>query len=223
MADKKRIPAYLVPAAAGIIITLILFLVITASTSVEVLIKDREGRFFRARALFVAGSALVCRRDTTGFSSKKEALQNKDTGRSIALLSLKRIEFIEIISSPEDEGSALGAWQPSLKDFIGDYSMNAAGNRGYLSLRASGGYLYGTIRFPDWGRGATEYLKNVGIASGKLYFTRSATTRQELARLGATAYFTQYYSGEYLRSGNLIRGYYTVQGVRKPWEAVKTK
>jgi hypothetical protein len=223
MYDKKRIAAYLIPAVAGIILTLLLFLVITASTSLEVLIKDREGNFYRARALFVAGSVLVCRRDTLGFATRKEALQNRDDGRSLTLLSLKRIEFIEITGGSGEQGPALGAWQPALKDYIGDYSMNAAGNRGYLSLRASGSYLYGTIRFPDWGRGGTEYLKNVGIANGKLYFTRSVTTRQELTRLGANAYFTQYYSGEYLRSGNLVRGYYTVQGVRKSWEAVKTR
>jgi hypothetical protein len=92
-----------------------------------------------------------------------------------------------------------------------------------MSLRAGGGSLYGTIRFPDWGRGATEYLRNVRIVGGKIYFTRSATTAKEIRRLGTTSYFTQEYSGEYFRSGNFIRGYYTVQGARKSWEAFKTK
>ncbi len=223
MPDKKRIMAIVFPLAAGAlaVVAIICFLAVIARY--DALVKDTDGNFYRARALVIAGDTFICSRDTLNYSTKQGALQGKDTERSLSLVSMKRVEYIEIIGGKDEEGPALGAWQPSLKDYVGDYTVNAAGNRGYLSLRAGGGYLYGTIRFPDWGRGATEYLKNVGIANGRLYFTRSVTTQQELRRIGANAYFTQQYSGEYLRSGNLIRGFYIVNKERRQWEAYKNR
>jgi len=223
MPDKKRIKAVAVPLAAGILISIALAFLMAAFARYDALVKDTSGRFYRARALIVAGNAFICSRDSSGYTTKREALQAKETGRSLSYRSMEEIEYIEFFGPKEDAGETLGAWQPSLKDYLGDYTVNAAGNHGYLSLRAGGGYIYGTIRFPNWGRGATEYLKNVGIANGRLYFTRSVTTPQELRRLGANAYFTQQYSGEYLRSGNLIRGFYMVNRERKPWEATKNR
>lgn len=222
MPDKKRILAILIPMGAGLFLAAALFFFMAIAAGYNALVKDTSGNFYRARALFVAGNLFICSRDASNYPSKQEALKGRDTGRSLSLVSMKEIEVIEL-SGKDEAGPALGAWQPSLKDYVGDYTVNAAGNRGYLSLRASGGYLYGTIRFPDWGRGATEYLKNVGIANGRLYFTRAVATPQELRRVGANAYFTQQYSGEYLRSGNLIRGFYTVNRERKQWEAYKNR
>jgi hypothetical protein len=223
MPDKKRIIAIAVPLAAGIIITVTIAFLMAIFAPYDALVKETSGSFYRARALFIAGNVLISSRDTSAYPTKREALQSKETGRSLSLRSMKGVEYIEFFGTKEEPGEALGAWQPTLKDYVGDYTVNAAGNHGYLSLRAGGGYVYGTIRFPNWGRGATEYLKNVGIANGKLYFTRSVTTQQELRRLGANAFFTQQYSGEYLRSGNLIRGFYIVNRERKPWEATKNR
>lgn len=218
--NKKRIFAILLPLLGGIALTILVVLITTVSMRQNVMIKDAAGNFYQARSLIVAGRMMLCSRDPSNYPTKKAALDSAIEERKLSAVSMKNIAFIEIMSSPE-EGEGLGAWQPGLKDFIGDYVVNAAGNHGYLSLRASGGYVYGTIRFPDWGRGATEYLKGVRIAGGKIYFTRSVTTAQELKRVGGSAYFTQQYSGEYFRSGSLIRGFYTVQGARKPWEAQK--
>ena len=223
MPDKKRIMMIALPFGAGLLLATVLLFLMAAFARYDALVKDTSGNFYRARSLFIAGNTFICSRDPSNYPTKQGALQGKETGRSLSFMSMKQIEFIEITGGKEEEGPALGAWQPSLKDYIGDYTVNAAGNHGYLSLRASGGYLYGTIRFPNWGRGATEYLKNVGIANGRLYFTRSVTTQQELRRVGANAYFTQQYSGEYLRSGNLIRGFYIVNKERRQWEAYKNR
>jgi len=222
IADKKHIKIAAVSLSAGILAAVILLFLLAAFARYDALVKDAAGNFYRARSLFIAGNVFICSRDSSNYPTKQGALQGKDTGRTLSLVSMKQVEYIEI-SAKDEAGPALGAWQPSLKDYVGDYTVNAAGNHGYLSLRASGGSLYGTIRFPDWGRGATEYLKNVGIYNGKLYFTRSVTTPQELRRIGASAYFTQRYSGEYLRSGSLIRGYYIVNKERKQWEAYRNR
>lgn len=219
--DKKRITAFALPALAGMAFLLILLLVMTVSSGYEAIIKERSGGYYRARSLFIAGTLFICTRDSMTFTSRSLAAASPADKRGLSIMSLNSVEFIEIIPGTEDEGPRLGSWHPALKDYIGDYTVNAAGNHGYLSLRASGSAIYGTIRFPDWGRGATEYLKNVRIVKGKLYFTRSVTTAQELKRLGASAYFLQQYSGDYYKSGNLIRGFYVVHGERKAWEANK--
>ncbi len=208
---------------AGITIALGVIIYMASSAKYDVLIKENNGSYYRAQALVVAGDALICRRDPGNFPTKKEAVESKETGRKLSYISMKQIETIQIMSPQEESGPSLQAWQPLLKDYVGDYTVNAAGNRGFMSLRAGGGGLYGTIRFPEWGRGTTEYLKNVRIVGGKIYFTRSATTPYEIKKLGTNKYFIQNYSGEYFRSGSYIRGTYSVQGEMKSWEAVKNK
>lgn len=222
MPDKKRIKAMAIPLAIGIALSLAVLIIMTLSAGYDVLVKDASG-YYRARSLFIAGNVFFCSRDEASYPTKKQAIDSLAAGTDLSFISMKQVEFIEIVWRGDETGPALGEWQATLKDYIGDYQMNAAGNRGFLSLRASGSYVYGTVRFPDWGRGATEYLKNVRIAGGKIYFTRSATTAQELRRIGGNAYFVQQYSGEYLQSGRMIRGFYTVYGARKTWEAVKTR
>ncbi len=217
---KRRIFTILLPVLGGMALALVIVLIMTVSARQNVLVKDAAGNFYRARSLIIAGQAVIYTRDPADHKTRKAALDSSPEERKLSAVSLKNIAFIEIVSSP-DEGEGLTAWQPGLKDYIGDYVVNAAGNHGYLSLRASGGYVYGSIRFPGWGRGATEYLKGVRIAGGKIYFIRSVTTPQELKRVGANAYFSQQYTGEYFQSGSLIKGFYTVQGQRKQWEARK--
>jgi hypothetical protein len=216
----RRAFTILLPLLGGMALAILVILVMTVSARQNVLVKDTDGNFYRARSLVVAGPAVLCSRDPADYTTRKAALESASEERRLSVVSMKRIYFIEVMAAA-DEGEGLGAWQPGLKDLIGDYVVNAAGNHGYLSLRASGRTVYGTVRFPDWGRGATEYLKGVSISGRKIYFTRSVTTAQELKRVGANAYFTQVYSGEYYQSGKLIKGYYTVQGQRKPWEARK--
>ena len=223
MIDKKRIRAILIPLFIGLFLIIAAMVIMTVSSGYDVLVKDTDGGFYRAHGIFIAGNLLICTRDSLTFTTRNDAFQSKEENKNFSIISMRQVQFIEVISRPNDSGPALGAWQPSLKDYIGDYTVNAAGNHGYLSLRASGGYLYGTIRFPEWGRGATEYLKYVRLVDGKIYFTRSITTPQELQRIGGNSYFVQQYSGEYFQSGSLIRGYYTIQGSQKTWEAVKSR
>lgn len=223
MIDKKRIRALLIPLLIGMFSVIAVIVIVTVSSGYDAIVKDTDGGYYRAYGLFIAGNLFICSRDSLTFTSRNDAFQSKAENTDFSINSMKNIQYIEVLTSPDASGPALGAWHPSLKDYIGDYTVNAAGNHGYLSLRASGSYLYGTIRFPEWGRGATEYLKNVRLIEGKIYFTRSITTPQELQRIGGNSYFIQEYSGEYLQSGSLIRGYYTIYGTRKTWEATKNR
>lgn len=218
--NRRRVFTILIPILGGLALAIVIVLVMTVSSRQKVLVKDMAGNYYRARSVIIVGPVVVYSRDPAGYPNRKAAIESASEERKLSVVSLKSIAFIEIMAAP-DEGEGLAAWKPGLKDFIGDYVVNAAGNHGYLSLRASGGSVYGTIRFPGWGRGATEYLKGVRISGGTIYFIRSVTTPQEMKRLGASAYFTQQYTGEYFQSGRLIKGYYTVYGQRKQWEARK--
>lgn len=220
MDEKKRRISIL---TAGISMLVIALVLLAAFSRHNVLIRDDAGSYFRARTFFIAGGLILCSRDRSGHAARAEALRSDRSDAGLTLISLKHVQLIELTDAHADDGTGLSEWKPGLRDYIGDFQLNAAGNRGYLSIRASGGTVYGTVRFPDWGRGATEYLKSMAIVNGRISFIRSATTRQELSRLGASSSFIQVYSGEYLRSGSLIRGFYTVQGQRKAWEAVRTR
>jgi len=222
MNDNKKKKDLLAPLAGGALLFLALIVLLIAFSSYHALIRDSDGNFYRAGALFIAGDALVCVRDTSPYATRQEALDGREGSMGLSFFSMKRIDFIEMIQDQEEAALPPG-WRPTLQDYVGDYTVNAAGNRGYLSLRAGKGAIYGAIRFPEWGKGATEYLKNVRIADGKIYFIRSAVTSYERYRLGVRYNFVQVYTGEYRRSGNLIRGFYTVDGARKPWSAVKTR
>jgi hypothetical protein len=223
MGEKKQNRIIIICLAMGIILPVAVIILITALSKYDVLVKETSGSFYRARGLFVAGNLGICVRTTASFATKKQALDSGEPATNLSFISMNQVEAIEVLIGRDEKGQVLPGWQPTLKDYIGNYTINAAGNHGYMALRASGGYIYGTIRFPEWGKGATEYLKNVKIVSGKIYFTRSATTQQEIRRLGASSYFVQYYSGEYFRSGNYIRGYYMVKEEKKSWEAAKNR
>jgi len=112
-------------------------------------VKDTDGGFYKAHGLFIAGNLFICSRDSLTFTTRNDAFQSREENTDLSLISMKKVQFIEVISRPDDSGPALGAWQPSLKDYIGDYTVNAAGSWVPVAAR-SGGYLYGTIRFPEW-------------------------------------------------------------------------
>ena len=130
MIEKKRILAITIPLFIGIALSLAVILILTASSKYDVLVKETDGGFYRARALFIAGNAFICSRDSSTFTTRKDAFQSKEESKNLSFILMKQVEFIEVISRPDDSGPALGSWQPSLKDYVGDYTMNAAGNHG---------------------------------------------------------------------------------------------
>ncbi|MBN2077420.1 MAG: hypothetical protein JW838_00545 [Spirochaetes bacterium] len=219
--DKKTSIVALSAFVAAVALAIIIMIIMAAAARYSFLIHDTAGKYYRGRALVVVGGVLVCRREPTAHPSRAAAMRAAEEPRSFTFMNMRGIRHIEIIPDREEEPPE--GWQPALRDYLGDYTINAAGNDGRLSLRAGKEGVYGTIRFPGWGKGATEYLKNVRIANGAIYFVRSVTTRQEQARLGASRTFVQVYRGAYYRSGTRISGHYTVDGMRKQWDAVKTR
>jgi hypothetical protein len=207
--------------ALVILLMLILVIAALAASSYTVLVKDTDSRYFRAKALFIAGDVVFFLKDGTRYDTRAQAIETMDLRYRPAFALMKTISLIEILPDIEVPGPTEGAAVPPM--YLGNYRLNAAGNNGYLYLRYQNGAAYGSVRFPGWGKSPFEPLKRLYIAGGRIGFTRSITTRDELERAGTNIPFVQEYSGFYSRDGNIIHGHYRVGGSRKAWEAYKIK
>jgi len=159
---------------------------------------------------------MLCKKDASVFAGRDEALKNKQENYSLAVLTVRDLAFIEIIPEIVVSGAIDGI-------YLGMYLVSVTGHVGYLYLLAKDDVMYGTIRFPQWGKGAAEPLKNVYFSNGKINFTRSVTNSSELREVGSNNYFVQQYSGEYSQDGTFIKGFYIKDGARLLWEAQRIK
>ncbi|PKL37778.1 MAG: hypothetical protein CVV44_15690 [Spirochaetae bacterium HGW-Spirochaetae-1] len=216
---KKILQSRIFQAAIIILVLFIIAVICTITQSRTCLVKNSESQYYRARSLFIMGNTLVCRKGTSEYNKREEALSG-ETGFTLTLVNLKDIALIEFMPDEEQAEEA----GPVPTRFLGSYNIIVAAHQGFLYLWSKDGRAYGSIRFPHWGRGVAEPLKGVYISSsGNIRFTRSVTTRAEQSRVGSSTYFTQGYYGKYYKNGNFIKGFYTREGHRGLWEAVRKK
>lgn len=109
----------------------------------------------------------------------------------------------------------------SISAYLGSYTIRIAQYRGILRIWTKKGKHYGTVRFLNWGKGATEYVKNVSVRNSQIYFVRSITTEAERKRTGATRYFTQRYYGRISSDRKVIQGHYNDAGAEVSWTATR--
>ncbi len=212
---KKKKPLIISLVILLLLITSFLFLLIIPNR--DALVRSREGSYFRARNILVAGPLAVMLASENRFRSRKKALAQQQSDFHLKLFTIKELQLIEFIETEEDTEDT-GIIPPY---YFGTYKIIAAAHRGILKLWVHNGGVYGSIRFPHWARGKTEYLKGVRIRGNNIRFTRSVTTLKEQRRIGSSAYFTQVYYGKYYLKGKKIKGYYTRNGHRGLWEANK--
>ena len=117
-------------------------------------------------------------------------------------------------------GSKAGA-EVTITAYIGSYTIRIAQYRGILKIWTEKGKHYGTLKFLNWGKGATEYLKNVSVRNSQIYFVRSITTDAERKRTGATRSFTQRYYGRISGDRKVIQGHYNDAGAEVIWTATR--
>lgn len=207
---------------AVIIITAIFLFLLTSFLTLlilprrDALVQLREGSYFKARNVLVAGPVALMLADTERFKYRKKVLGHVPSDMNLSIFSLENLRLIEFLETKED--TTPGVIPPY---YLGSYKIIAAAHRGYLKLWMRNGRVYGSIRFPNWARGVTEYLKSVSIKGENIRFVRSITTSKEQRRVGANAYFTQVYHGKYYIKGRKIKGYYSRNGHRGLWEAVR--
>jgi hypothetical protein len=233
MDEKKKkvtkIVSILLLVLCGIITMITVIAVMVILYGGKAIVKTEDARFFRAEKILLVGNIALMNRKSESFDSRDKALDAENLSFYPELYNIKNLASIEFNYSADDKKSEVqnqgssDKWNISLKDYLGEYKINAAGNNGFLHLGVKGGVVYGSVRFPNWGRGVIEPLKNVRITNGAIRFTRSAITSAEMKNLGITVPFTQDYAGTYIHSGNSIKGTYSVQGSRKEWEAIRSK
>jgi hypothetical protein len=206
----------------SVILTIAVLAIIPLLSSRQGTIKTNEGTYRHFNSISaIPGFILI--KGSSKYLENRDAALNDDSVPSLFYIKSDSVEIIDY-SIPaniqiQSFSGKTDAWNIKFKDYIGEYQINAAGNNGFLFLYARGNNVYGTIRFPSWGKGIQEPLKNLRIANGSISFTRSAKSKEELSRLGITTPFSQDYTGSYLHSGKTIKGSYSVQGVKKNWEA----
>lgn len=205
--------------AAAVILLIAVPVVKVLSSSYTVIIKDRDMNYYRAGNIFICGNTVICRIDSVS-AKEKSMLPEEDRSRfSFKILSMQNIADIEIV---QDEDTAADQALPVHPGHLGRFKINLQGHEGILVLGISKERVYGSVRFPQWGKGAVENLKGIRISSGEVKFTRSASTPEEMKRLGANYLFKQKFSGKYNSSGKVIKGFMTNdRGETHEWEAVR--
>ncbi len=217
--SKRRIAPFVAIIALAVFVALPVILSIAAPR--KALVRETGGEHFVARPFIIAGDHLICLRTPESFASRKGALESSDEAFRPALVPLATVALIEIIPDAPSAGETEGGPVPG--SHLGTYRINASGNPGYLFLGAKDGYVYGSLRFPEWGKGVVEPLKGVYVRGNTIRFTRSISTRAELERTGAPSYFTQVYTGEYRDGGRIIQGRYMLGGSPRMWDAKKAR
>jgi hypothetical protein len=222
---KKKFLRFAVIFFVGAFLACAALLIITLYTGKDGAMKLDTGKYLKISASFSIPGYYIVRRSSDEFQNKDAALNDAAPASQFSFISMNDIDSIEFSPTKEiiKASGSKDTWSATLKDYIGEYRINAAGNNGFLYLYARNGQLYGTIRFPGWGKGAVENLKNVRINSGAISFTRSAQTKAELDNLAIHTAFVQNYTGNYVHSGKSIKGTYVSLGVTKYWTAEKNK
>ncbi|HNX23970.1 MAG TPA: hypothetical protein PKG60_07950 [Spirochaetota bacterium] len=189
------------------------------NSSYSVIIKDKDMNYYRGRNIFICGNTIICRKDSESVKDKS-MIPDEDISRySFKILSMKKIISIEILQDDDAAPADVSAVNPQ---YLGKFKIQLQGHEGILILGVSKEHVYGTVRFPQWGKGQVEYLKGTRISSGEVRFTRSASTPEEIRRLGANYLFKQKFSGTYSASGKVIKGYMiNDRGEKHEWEAVR--
>jgi len=200
--DRKKL-IYCISLTAAILIIFPLFL--TLLSPYTAIVEDIEGNYYRAKNIFICGNFMLSRRDPESSAKKSEALKAEPALYSLSFRPMFEIRNIEIIPGPDEDSESDGVVDPR---YLGRYNVLVQGHRGVLYLREKDGRLYGTVRFPGWGKGAVEYIRSVRIGNGRIQFIRSANSAKEIKRLGANYYFTQRFYGSYSKSGKKIEGYF---------------
>ncbi len=217
--DKRRTLWW----TAAVILLLLLSAFLIFNQSFTVLVRDTESRYYRAKKVALFGNSMLCMREPGDYPNRGKAMAGGDVSYRLSLVSLKTVAFIEIIPLPDDTPQVDTGPLGFPPHYLGTYRVNAAGNDGSLFIGIKNGYVYGFIRFPDWGKGVAEPMKGLRISGKRIQFVRSITSPKELNHTGANTYFSQQYYGEFTADGRGIQGFYLVSGQKKSWEAYRQK
>jgi len=219
---KQKKLLIFIPALAAMLLLISMPVILTLLNSGKYIITYRDDRVVRGKNLFICGGSVICMKGTVEETDKSNLPAPEESSYSLSILSLNELRLIEI-EQPEVEADIIGEGPVDIK-YLGSYKIQLQGYIGKLRLYKNKDKISGTVRFPDWANGKTEYLKNIRISGDRISFTRSANTDAEVRRLGASSYFTQRFTGRYTHGGRYIKGYLTNhRKERHQWDAERER
>ncbi len=218
----KRIKKIL-PFAAGVFLGMVILFPVFSFNRQDSVIALADGNFMRSDFSFSVFSRVVYF-NSAGYQTKEAAIAGTN-GHSFGIVKTDQLLYIEFIHESLEEDKALQDDQSVKIDFpyAGRYKLNANGNDGTLNIVKTEKGYYATIQFPNWGKASVEILKRLSFKGRRIYFVRSVSTKEELAKTGATSYFTQEYYGEFSTDGTLVSGQYVLRGAKYQWNAIRIK
>jgi hypothetical protein len=208
---------------AALCILLIMIIAVPLSSSIrgqQGVIYVKAKGYVKFTGFLSFGSVLVTNTAKTYHKWKKTALNDVDDDYSFTILTLDDVVDIHLIPMKEKNKAANNGVSPF---YVGNYTINAEGNNGYMYIRKKNGYVYGTIRFPKYANGVYEKMKYLVIKGNNISFTRSADTSAEVRYIGVSKRFKQQYRGVYKKGGWYITGTYKIPGSIRNWKAYKIK
>jgi len=204
-----------------LLIGLILIPVSSFIRGQEGIIRIREKGYVKFNSFMSIGSVILADKSKTFYQQKKKALNHSVDDYSLSLISLNNVTDVHFIKKKKNENLAKEGAIPTI--YLGIYKINAEGNIGYIYIKQKNGYIYGSIRFPNYAKGVYEKMKYLKINNRYISFIRSAQTSAEVRYIGASKKFIQKYSGVYTRNGRIISGTYKIPGSIRNWKAYKIK
>lgn len=218
--NKNRLARNIAIPSLSIILLLLLPVVHVMTSYHSVIIQTVDTAYYRGKYLFILGDRIMVMKGVAQHRNRQAAMGSNETEYSHSIIAMKDVTSIEILPQTPDNDAGTPGGVPG--NYLGTYKVIVSGHPGYLYIYQQKGALYGSVKFPQWGKGAYESLRGLWIGSGQIRFTRSAKTADEVRRLGANAPFTQRYVGNYNASGNEIKGYYlNDSGDKNIWQATR--
>lgn len=216
---KNRLPIII---AAVILLFMLIPVCLTLVSRNNYIITYTDDRMVRAKKLFVIGERVIFMKGSVENTDKSKLPAGEESTYSFSILSLKELKLIEI--EQEEADTEIADDGPVDIKHLGSYKIQLQGYTGKMMLYKNKEKISGTVRFPDWANGKTEYLKYIRISGDRISFTRSATTDSEVKRLGASSFFTQKFNGKYTDGGRYIKGFLVNhRKERHQWDAERER
>ncbi|MBP8082626.1 MAG: hypothetical protein KAZ87_05420 [Spirochaetes bacterium] len=213
----------ILPFIAGTFLGMLILFPVFALNRQDSIIALADGNYMRSDFSFSVFSRVIYF-NSAGYQTKEAAIAGKN-GHSFGIVNIDNLLYVEFIHESSAEERVLPEDQQVSIDFpyAGKYKINANGNDGVLNIVKTEKGYYATIQFPNWGKASVENLKRLSFKGRRIYFVRSVSTKEELAKTGATSYFTQEYYGEFSTDGTLVSGQYVLRGAKYQWNAIRKK
>lgn len=183
-----------------------------------VIVHFTSGEYSRADGLLVIADRALLRMDSERFKTRDDAFKSDPLSPGWGLWSLSAIMTLEFLEKEQ---------QKKISDqdipYTGTWRIDAEGNPGYIFLTFQNDRYEGTIRFPQYAHGVTEPMRNIAVTGRKITFTRSASTSNELKRMGISTPFKQEYTGWFNTAGNYVKGQYVIPGSIRNWSGYRVE